>query len=1212
MSSANELRVFISSTFRDLQEEREHLVKKVFPEIRSLCRVRGITFTEVDLRWGLTDEDVKLGQVIRACLEEVDKCRPYFLGITGSRYGYVPSYLDIQKDPSLLEQYPWIEDAALEGMSITEMETHFALLGVGKEITDREPAERARFYFRLHGESSEEEEDGEMERLEEYQERVEASGAPIEKFRDPVALGAMIYDDLVGIIQHDFAEVSPPSPLEIERSRHSAFSLSRRRAYIANPVYLKTLNDHAKGDGPPLVLYAESGSGKSSLFAFWAEQFRRKNPDAHVIEHYVGIGATSTDHYAVIRHLCMEVKERFGREEEIPSDPKDLERAFGAWLGYAEHELAKSGANMVLILDGLNQLQGQALELHWIPEVIAPSIRLIISSTVEGTLLKLRERSWNELGMQPLSEAEREAIVVRYLAEFRKSLNAEQITKIASDHKSGHPLFLKTLLEEIRMIGRHEDLDQQIDHYLETTGTEDLFQRVIGRMEEDHGTETVRTILSLIELSESGLDEREISEITGISRLKVTAIITGLDYHLVRKAGVLTFFHDYLRRAVEKRYLMESRIAKELRAQMIDYFRHQELTPRTAQEVVWLLRESGDAEELATYLSHLSVLQTLYRGDRIYDIQSTWRELVEGGHDVVTLYRASVEEYLRQGETNEQKYESLKTVCQLLKRMSYPDAAADLAGEMVRIAEEMNDRRRVASAEMLEAELYRTEGSYDRALEIADRLSGVFEELEDKPSLAIIHHQRGKIYAKLGDYVRALQQYEHALTTHQELGRKSSVAILFGSIGILYFRRGDNDRALEHFEKALRIHQDLGRKSSVARLVGNIGAIHKQRGDHDRALEHFQEALRVHQDLGEKSETAGLLGNIGYLYMNRSDYERGLECFEKALRLYEEIGQKSELAHATSNIGRLYWYRGDHDRSLEYLQKALMMYREIGEKSNVARMVGSIGTIYMERGDHDRALEQYEKALIVHQELGEKIDIAFILRYMGIVYTDRGDYDRALPSYEKALALFEETESRSSVGCTLGNIGDLYLERGEYDRALASMQKGLTIARELGEISEVQTWTNALSRVLLQICRSRDDAPLYLSTFVPDLNLSEPTEEWKEITLRRARTFAEESLQLAEELNKSEHIVRNSILLARLDEAEGRSDLARRSLQVLLNEREDEVELAACHYWLWTFDRSDQEHRTEALRLYTDLLEKRPKQEYRDRFNELNQPADSE
>lgn len=74
MNTSNELRVFISSTFRDLQEEREHLMKKIFPEIRALCRERGITFTEVDLRWGLTEDEGTYGRIIRTCMEEIDRC----------------------------------------------------------------------------------------------------------------------------------------------------------------------------------------------------------------------------------------------------------------------------------------------------------------------------------------------------------------------------------------------------------------------------------------------------------------------------------------------------------------------------------------------------------------------------------------------------------------------------------------------------------------------------------------------------------------------------------------------------------------------------------------------------------------------------------------------------------------------------------------------------------------------------------------------------------------------------------------------------------------------------------------------------------------------------------------------------------------------------------------------------------------------------------
>ncbi len=52
------IRVFISSTFRDMQLERDILVKKVFPgTTEDLCREREVTVTEVDLRWGIAVDE---------------------------------------------------------------------------------------------------------------------------------------------------------------------------------------------------------------------------------------------------------------------------------------------------------------------------------------------------------------------------------------------------------------------------------------------------------------------------------------------------------------------------------------------------------------------------------------------------------------------------------------------------------------------------------------------------------------------------------------------------------------------------------------------------------------------------------------------------------------------------------------------------------------------------------------------------------------------------------------------------------------------------------------------------------------------------------------------------------------------------------------------------------------------------------------------------
>ena len=53
MNRDRHIRVFISSTFRDMRAERDLLVKDVFPELRRKCVKRFVTFTEMDLRWGV-------------------------------------------------------------------------------------------------------------------------------------------------------------------------------------------------------------------------------------------------------------------------------------------------------------------------------------------------------------------------------------------------------------------------------------------------------------------------------------------------------------------------------------------------------------------------------------------------------------------------------------------------------------------------------------------------------------------------------------------------------------------------------------------------------------------------------------------------------------------------------------------------------------------------------------------------------------------------------------------------------------------------------------------------------------------------------------------------------------------------------------------------------------------------------------------------------
>ncbi|GIF23585.1 hypothetical protein Ate02nite_63150 [Paractinoplanes tereljensis] len=104
-------RLFVSSTFADLQAERHALQTFVFPRLRELCAAAGARFQAVDLRWGISQEAGDDQQTLAICLREVRRCqqltpRPNFLILAGERYGWRPLPPDIP-----IEDFPVLEAA---------------------------------------------------------------------------------------------------------------------------------------------------------------------------------------------------------------------------------------------------------------------------------------------------------------------------------------------------------------------------------------------------------------------------------------------------------------------------------------------------------------------------------------------------------------------------------------------------------------------------------------------------------------------------------------------------------------------------------------------------------------------------------------------------------------------------------------------------------------------------------------------------------------------------------------------------------------------------------------------------------------------------------------------------------------------------------------------------------------------------------------------
>lgn len=147
--------VFISSTFNDMHAERDYLVKRVFPELQDWCERRKLRLLDIDLRWGVTEQDATHNKnVVKICLSRIDDCRPFFLCFLGQRRGWVPKQSEVSTET--YECFPDL-NTIVGNASVTEIEILHALINPfhqsiprdeGKAAEYYEPAKHAFFYLR--------------------------------------------------------------------------------------------------------------------------------------------------------------------------------------------------------------------------------------------------------------------------------------------------------------------------------------------------------------------------------------------------------------------------------------------------------------------------------------------------------------------------------------------------------------------------------------------------------------------------------------------------------------------------------------------------------------------------------------------------------------------------------------------------------------------------------------------------------------------------------------------------------------------------------------------------------------------------------------------------------------------------------------------------------------------------------------------------------
>jgi len=1043
------MRVFVSSTFRDMQAEREELIKHIFPKLRKLCESRGVVWGEVDLRWGITDEQTSEGRVLPICLAEIQRCRPYFIGILGERYGWIPQ--EISKE--LMSTETWLK--AYQGLSVTELEV---LHGV---LNDPNMAGHAFFYFRdpeyinrlpkgFNKKDFISEEEASKKKLLNLKEKIRKSGLPVrENYPDPEKMGDLVFNDLEKVINNLFPEGSQPDPLSREILEHEIFARIRAKVYIGRKEYFESLDQHAKKNDLPIVVQGESGSGKSALLANWALNYKKEYPKDLVIMHFIGASASSIDWASMLRRIMAEFKRHFDIKQDIPDKNEELRSTFPNWLS-----MAAAKGRIILILDSLNQLEDRdgALDLIWLPSVIPENVRLILSALPGRPLEELGKRGWQKLNIKPLDNDEKMSFINEYLSLYTKSINEERAERIIASSQSSNPLFLQSLLEELRIFGVYEKLDERIAFYLKARDIPELYEKILSRYEEDYEKEyhgLIKDSMSLIWAARRGLSEVELLDLLGkkgnpLPNAIWSPLYLAAESSLINRGGLLNFSHDYFTQAIEKRYLSGEKIKQKYHLKLAEYFQAQESGLRKTEELPWHFYITQTWKKLFKLLTDLDFFQQVWETNQ-YDAKLYWANIVSNSQfNMIAGYNKIIK------SPEKYQHDYIGILRNLFHYTGHLEEASLLNEYLTKYYRKIGHGDNLLASLGNQGIILKTKGDLDGAMKLYKEQEQICRELGFKPGLQTSLINQANILYIRSDHEGAIKLYEESEQICRELGNKDTLQASLGNqANILYFR-GDHDGAMKLYKEQESICLELGNQDGLSISLGGQAIVFYSSGNVNEAMILHKEQELICRELGNKYELSNSLLGQGVIQKSRGDIDGAMKLYQESEQICREMGIKHVLRVALGNQAEICSESGDLDGAMVLYKEQEHICREMGNQNKLQACLGNQGVILYEQGNLDGAMKLYKEQEHIYRELDDRRGLQASLGEQGVILHNRGDLDGAMKLYKEQEHICRELGNKHGLQASIGNQATIHKTQGDLDEAMRLYKEQEHICREMG------------------------------------------------------------------------------------------------------------------------------------------------------------------
>lgn len=636
--------IFVSSTFKDMHYERDIIHSKVVPAVNSHSQQYGESIAVCDLRWGIdtsamSDEESS-SKVLRICLDEIDRTRPYMIVILGYRYGWMPGKDRIRSTIYAKEGFS-LED---EDISATALEIEYGSLmepdNIGYTL----------FYFReIDGDYDQDyqtEDELHKRKLESLKDTIKnIPGAHVrtyhvrtdegfEKSMDEFA--DMVIMDLTSLLSEEWQQNSLLDTYTLDQRKQWDYLQEKSVQFLSRQTLVQSCMTAVCDLRKDVLIYGVSGSGKSTLASFTGQLLQKRG--YHVIPIFCGLTPLCSTGFDILQYMVWELEELLNMPEHLTDSTAGGSYRLSDWNDYFDSLCRQfdieSDREIVFLVDGIDQLtQDETAEnFSFVTSQPCRCVRFVLSA-IEDEKVPV---GLTRIKVNALSEKESREVIRGITAGRRRELNDDVINSILKRKGASIPLYLNLLIQRLIMMDRQDFLEiaalgggmdaitayqmKLVKECPETLGELSVYllkyaSRAVGGSEAFLASE-------MIAVSRRGLRFSDLSSLMKMYNAKWSELNTAsfIQYmksmFIYRNDGRYDFSHNVIRQGI----LKQCKNVDELNSAIADcMYSLPETDEVKRQEVIWHLIR-GDKKTKFADMVALSLHSNIDVSDMVKDI----------------------------------------------------------------------------------------------------------------------------------------------------------------------------------------------------------------------------------------------------------------------------------------------------------------------------------------------------------------------------------------------------------------------------------------------------------------------------------------------------------------------------------------------------------------------------------------------------------------